>query len=46
MCSDADFNSVWARLPCCLGKGPLKQDFFDIYLATFSESIISEIQNL
>ena len=27
-------------------RGPLKQDFLDIYLATFSESVISEIQKL
>ena len=45
-CCDADFNSAWARLPCCLSKGPLKRDFLDIYLTTFSESVISKIQNL
>ena len=28
-------NTVWARLPCCLWKGPLKKDFSDIYLITF-----------
>ena len=27
-------------------KGPLKRDFLDICLITFSESVISEIQNL
>ena len=26
--------------------GPLKRDFLDIYLTTFSESVISEIKNL
>ena len=34
------------RLPCCLLKGPVKRDFLDIYLTTFSESVISKIQNL
>ena len=32
----ADFHSGSARLPCCLSKGPLKRDFLDIYLTTFS----------
>ena len=45
-CCDADFNSGSAYLPCCLGKVPLKQDFSDIYLTTFLESVISDIQNL
>ena len=45
MCSDADFNSAWARLPDCLSKHPLKQDFLDIYLTTFSDSVTSKIQN-
>ena len=45
-CCDADFNSGSACLPCCLGKVPLKQDFSDIYLTTFLESVISDIQNL
>ena len=45
-CCDAGFNSVSARLPCCLWKGPIKRDFLDIYLTTFSESVISEIQKL
>ena len=45
-CCDADFNSFWGRLPSCLTKHPLKQDFLDIYVATLSESVISEIQNL
>ena len=26
--------------------GPLKRDFLDIYITTFSESVVSEIQNL
>ena len=46
MCCDGDFKSSWARLPCCLSKDPLKRDFLDIYLTTFSESVISKIQNL
>ena len=45
-CYDADFNSVWARLPCCLSKGPLKRDYLDIYLTTLSESIISKKRKL
>ena len=40
-CCDEDFNSAWARLPCCLSKIPLKRDFLDIHLITFSESVIS-----
>ena len=43
---DADFKSTWARLPCYLSKGPLKQEFLDIYLTTFLEYVISEIQKL
>ena len=35
MCCRSDFNSVSARLPCYLSKGPLKRDFLDIYLTTF-----------
>ena len=34
MCRHLDFNSVSARLPCYLSKGPLKRDFLDIYLTT------------
>ena len=45
-CCDAEFNSHWARLPCCLSKGGLKRGFLDIYLTTFWESVILEIQNL
>ena len=30
-----DFNSVSARLPCCLSKGHLKQEFLGIILSTF-----------
>ena len=44
---------VWWRFRQCLGtltiflsKHPLKRHFLDIYLTTFSESVISEIQNL
>ena len=43
---DADFNSVWTRLRCCLSKVHLKLGGLDIYLTTFSESVISEIQKL
>ena len=43
---DWDFKSAWARLPCCLSKDPLKLDFLDIDLTTFSQSMILEIQNL
>ena len=35
-----------ARLRCCLSKAPLKRNFLEIYLATFPDSVISEIQNL
>ena len=45
-CCNVDFNSAWARLPCCLTKDPLKRAVLDIYLTTFSESVISDIQNL
>ena len=44
--SDTDFNSAWVSLPCCLSKGLPKRDFLDIYVTTFSKSVISEIQNL
>ena len=33
-CCRSDFNSVSARLPCHLSKGPLKWEFLDIYLST------------
>ena len=42
---DADFNIAWALLPCCLSKGSLKPGFLDIYLTTFSESVLSKLQN-
>ena len=45
-CSDADFNSAWPPLPCCFSKFTLKRAFLHIYLTTFSESVISEIQKL
>ena len=45
-CCHAEFKSAWARLPCCLLKGPLKRFFLDIYLTTFSESVNSRIQKL
>ena len=35
MCCCLDFNNVWARLPCCFLKGPLKPDFLDIDLTMF-----------
>ena len=34
-CGPSGSDSVWARLPCCFWKGPLKEDFPDIYLITF-----------
>ena len=43
---DADYNSSSAQPQCCLSKFPLKCNFLDIYLTTFSESVIWEIQNL
>ena len=36
-CCRSDFTSVSDRLPCYLSKGPLKRDFLDLYLTTFSE---------
>ena len=45
-CCDADFNSASGSLLCCLSNCPLKRDFLDIYLTTFLESVISEIQKL
>ena len=46
MCRYADFNSVEARFPYCFSKRAMKQDFLDIYQATFSVSVISKIQSL
>ena len=43
---DVDFNSALTRVPCCFSKGPLKRAFLKIYLTTFPESVISEIQKL
>ena len=45
-CFNSDLKSAWARSSCCLSKGPLKQDFLDIYLTTFSEAAVCEIQSL
>ena len=42
----ADFNNAWARVSYCLWKHNVKQNFLDIYLTTFSESVTSKIQNL
>ena len=42
-CCDADFNTVWARLPYCFSKLPLKRDFLDIYLTTILKSVTSKI---
>ena len=39
-------NSASARLPCWLSKGYLKRGSLDIFLTTFSESVISKLQNL
>ena len=46
MCYDADFKSCFARLPSQGSKDLVKRDFLDIYLIMFSESAISEMQNL
>ena len=43
---DGDFNSAWALLPYCVSKHPLKRDFLDINLNTFSESVTSKIKNI
>ena len=32
---NSDFSTSWSALPCWLSKGPLKCNFFDIYLTTF-----------
>ena len=40
------FQQYLARLPYCLSNHPLKRDFLNIYLTTFSESVTSKIQNL
>ena len=45
-CCDEDLKTSWKHLPCCFSKGPLNWDFLDVYLTTFSESVISKIQNL
>ena len=45
-CCDVDFDSDWARLPCCLSKHPLKRNFSNIYLTTFSLFVTWKIQNL
>ena len=34
-CCPSDFHNVWAHLPCCLMKGPLKCGFSDIYVTIF-----------
>ena len=45
-CFGVDFKCACARLQCCLWKDPLKWDFLDIYLTTFSEFVISELKKL
>ena len=45
-CCDGDFNSALTHLPCCFSKGALKRAFLKIYLTTFPEFVISEIQKL
>ena len=45
-CCDANFNSFLVSLPCCYLKRPLKRYFLDVCLTTFSDSVISEMQNL
>ena len=39
-------NSVWSPLACCFSKGPLKGDFLEICLTTFSDPVISETHEL
>ena len=46
MCCNGDFNSDSGRLPYSLSKRRLKWDLLDIFLTTFLEVVISEIQNL
>ena len=41
-----NFQQCLRTFTICLSKGWLERDFLDIYITTFSESIISEIQNL
>ena len=43
---DEDFKSSWSPLTSSFLKGPLEREFWDIYMTMFSESVISEIQNL
>ena len=43
---EADLSSASACVPYFFSKHPLKRDFLDIYLTTFSESLTSKIQNL
>ena len=38
------YDKSAVRLPCCFLRCPLKQDFLNIYLTTFPEPVISEIQ--
>ena len=45
-CCDPDSNSAWESLPYCLSKYPLQRDFLDNYRTKYSESVISEIENL
>ena len=45
MCCDDIFNSALAYVPCCLSNASLKRAFLDVYLTTFSESVISKLQN-
>ena len=43
---DADLNSAWTHVPGCFSKSSLICDYLGIYLTTFSESVIWEIQKL
>ena len=45
-CYDPDFNSDWARLPCCLLKASLKGDFLGFYITMLPVAVISEIEKL
>ena len=35
MCCRSNFNNVWASLPCCFPKDPLKLDLLEIDLTMF-----------
>ena len=41
-----DFSRDSVRLPCYLSKGALKEDYLDIYLTTFLESVSSKLHQV